>query len=300
MTKSVAVQAPANESERDGAGPVEAARQAATSPEMAMITRVGYAAKGVVYVVIGILAVLAANNAGGAMTDNNGAIQTVAGAPFGGALLAVITAGLTGYALWYLLRGAADLDRLGAEPKALAVRAGYVLVGLSYLALVFGALQLLLGFGDGGKSSDNSTKDWTSTLLAQSWGVWLVVIAGLAVIGGAAVQAHLAYTAGFTKYLNLSSLSGHSREWVIRLGRFGIAARSVIYFVIGLFLIFAAFYHDPSQAKGIAGALTFLAQQNYGQVVGGGIALGLVAYGAFSFIQARYLRLDQFRNRPGQ
>src|SRR6476620_4696009 len=95
--------------------PAAKAKDVATSREMELMTRAGYIAKGVLYVVIGGLALLAANNAGGTMVDNNGAVQVVAGAPFGRALLGLVTAGLACYAFWYVLRGILDLDRKGKE-----------------------------------------------------------------------------------------------------------------------------------------------------------------------------------------
>src|SRR5262245_5752902 len=126
-----------------GRDPAQAAKNAVSSPGMALLTRAGYASKGVLYLIIGFLALLAANNAGGDTTDTTGAISAVAGAPFGPALLGVISVGLAGYALWYIFRGLFDLDRKGSDQKALAARAVYVFVGASYVLLVFGAIQLL-------------------------------------------------------------------------------------------------------------------------------------------------------------
>lgn len=296
MSRATAVGAGSSVPGRGGEEPISAAKDLAKSPGMDLITRVGYMSKGVMYIIIGALALLAANNAGGAMTDNNGAIQTLADVPFGRALLIVVTAGLVGYALWYIVRGVLDLDREGSEPKDLLIRGSYILVGISYLALVYGAIQVIAGFGSAGKSTDNTAKDWTSLLLAQGWGVALLVLAGLVVLGVALFQFYQAYKASFKNKLDLAKMDSTQREWIVRLGRFGLAARGLVYLVIAFFLVFAAFFRDPSQAKGIGGALTFLAQQPYGSYLGTICALGLLAYGLFSLAQARYLRLDQLRD----
>jgi hypothetical protein len=277
------------------AAPVQAAKQAArrtaNQPVIQLLGRVGYAAKGLVYIIIGGLAALAALGNGGATTDRKGAIQAVYEQPFGKVLLGLITFGLACYALWSFIRAIADTDGKGSEPKGIATRLFYAGVGVSYTAFALGAFQLLMGAGNAGKSSDANAKDWTAELLKQPPGVLLVIVAALGVLGAACYQFYKAYKADFQKHLELGKMGQPAKEWTIRLGRFGLAARGVVFGIIGLFLIIAALQHNPDQAKGLGGALQELAQQPYGQVLLGLVAVGLIAYGIYSLAVARYRRM---------
>jgi hypothetical protein len=269
----------------------QAVDQTAHKPATIMLGRVGYAAKGLVYIVIGFLAALAALGNGGATTDRKGAIQTIYEQPFGKVLLGLVTFGLLCYALWSFIKAIADTDAKGSEPKGIAIRLFYAAVGVSYLILAFAAFQLLMGAGSAGKDSDANAKDWTGELLKQPLGTLLVVIAGLVVLGSAGYQFYKAYKAKFKKDLDLGQLSSQMKDWVVRFGQFGLAARGVVLTVIGIFVIVAALQQNPGQAKGLGGALQELQRQPYGQILLGIVAVGLVAYGFFSLAEARYRRM---------
>lgn len=267
------------------------ARRAATNPWTTRYARLGYAAKGIVYGIIGTLAARAALGQGGATTDRNGAIQAIYQQPFGKFLLAVVAAGLFGYALWSWIQAALDTEGKGHDAKGIVERAGYAVVGISYAGLAFAALQLVLHKGSSAKSSDASAQDWTARLLHAPFGVALVVVVGLVVLVLALRQANYAYTASFQQRLDLHSLSAQARAGVIVLGRWGMAALGVVFAVVGIFLIVAALRHDPSQAKGLGGALQTLAGQPFGQLLLGLVAVGLIAYGAYALVEARYRRM---------
>ncbi len=266
-------------------------QRTANQPGIKMLGRLGYAAKGLVYIIIGGLAALAALGNGGATTDRKGAIQTIYEQPFGKVLLALVIFGLACYALWSFIRAIADTESKGSKPKGIANRLFYAGVGISYATLTFAAFQLLIGSGNGGKSSDTNAKDWTAELLKQPFGIFLVILAGLVVIGVAFYQFYRAYKANFQKHLELGKMDAQTKGWTIRFGRFGLAARGVVFGVIGIFLIIAALQHNPDQAKGLGGALQELSQQPYGQLLLGIVAIGLVAYGIYSLAEARYRRM---------
>ena len=265
--------------------------QTANQPGIIMLGRFGYAAKGLVYIIIGGLAALAALGNGGATTDRKGAIETIYTQPFGKILLAVVIFGLACYAIWSFIQAAADTEGKGSTPKGMANRLFYAGVGISYITLAFAAFQLLVGAGNGGKNSDTNAQDWTAELLKQPFGVGLVILAGLVVLGLACYQFYRAYKANFQKRLELGKMDARTKEWTIRFGRFGLAARGIVFGVIGIFLISAALQHNPSQAKGLGGALGELSQQPYGQVLLGIVAIGLVAYGIYTLAEARYHRM---------
>lgn len=267
------------------------ARRAAANPWTTRYARFGYVAKGTVYGIIGALAAKAALGRGGATTDRNGAIQTIYQQPFGKFLLAVVTIGLFGYALWSWIQAALDTEGKGHDAKGIIERTGYAVVGFSYAGLALAALQLVLHKSSAGKSSDVSAQDWTARLLHAPLGVALVVLAGIIVLGLAVRQANYAYTARFQQRLELYSLSAQARAGVVLLGRWGMAALGVVFAIVGTFLILAALRHDPHQAKGLGGALQTLAGQPFGSFLLGVVAIGFIAYGAYSLVEARYRRM---------
>jgi plastocyanin domain-containing protein len=268
----------------------QTARNAASSRWITILARLGYGAKGVVYLIIGWLAIQVAIGAGGKTTDQRGALQVISEQPFGKFLLALVIIGLIGFAIWCFLQAWFDTEGKGNNIKGIIGRLGYAITGISYAILAFGAFQLVTrtGTGSATKSTTTSTQDVTAQLLNHSWGVVAVVILGLIVIGVALYMFAKAYTAKFQRRLQLTGLSAQLRRGVIFLGRFGYAALGVVFSIIGLFLIVAAVQHNPHEAKGLDTALRTLAQQPFGPLLLGIVALGLVAYGVYSFVEARY------------
>jgi hypothetical protein len=276
-----------------GRGANRAARNVASSHWMTVLARFGYAAKGVVYLIIGWLAVQLVIGAGGKTTDQRGALQTIYEQPFGKFLLALVVIGLLGFAIWCFLQAWFDTEGNGSDIKGILGRLGYAITGVSYAILAFGAFQLVTrtGTGSATKSTTSSTQDVTAQLLQHSWGVAVVVILGLIVIGVACYMFAKAFTARFQRRLALTGLSAQLRRGVIFLGRFGYAALGVVFSIIGIFLIVAAVQHNPHEAKGLDAALRTLIQQPFGPVLLGIVALGLIAYGVYSFVEARYRRV---------
>ncbi len=272
-------------------GAEQAARDVAANPTTRMLGRLGYAAKGIVYLIIGLLAAQAAiGGSGGATTDRKGALRAIYDQPFGKLLLIVVAVGLCGYALWSFVRAAGDTEGKGSEPKGLATRLGYAAIGVSYAALALTSLSIVRGAGSG-RSSDTTTQDWTAGLLDQPFGSFLVIVAALVVAGVAAWQFQQAYTAHFQKHLGSGGMSAQARTWVVNVGRAGLGARGVVFAIMAVFLVVAAVTHDQRKAKGLGGALQELAVQPYGQILLGLVAIGLVAYGLYSLAEARYRRL---------
>ncbi len=267
------------------------ARRAATSHWVTMFARFGYAAKGIVYLIIGVLAVQLAAGRGGAATDQRGALRTIYEQPFGKFLLVVVAIGLIAFALWSFIQALFDTENKGKDAKGILGRVGYAIVGISYGLLGIGSIQLALGTGTGGKNSTTSTQDWTGKILHYPAGVFLVVLLGLIVLGVAGYLLYRAYSANFKKKLNLQEMHGQVRKWGVYLGRFGYAAMGAVFCIIGLFLIIAAVQHNPNDAKGLDSALQVVLHQPFGPILLAIIALGLFAYGAYSFVEARYRRM---------
>lgn len=264
-------------------------KQAAAHPWVERLARFGYAAKGVVYFVVGLLAAQTALGVGGKTTDSSGALETIVTQPFGKFLLALVTIGLVGYAVWRLVQTVLDPEHSGGtNAKQIAKRIGYALSGFAYAGLAVTAVKLIFGTGD---SSGDSTQDWTARFMSQPFGQWLVGLAGVVTIVVGLSFLYQAYKAKFQKHFKLSEMSDKERIWTKRMGQFGIAARGIVFSVIGFFLIQAALHSNAREARGLGGALASLAQQPFGSWILALVAFGLIAYSIYSLIEARYRRI---------
>ena len=262
------------------------------SPALVMLGRAGYAAKGLVYIVIGALAAKAAVGAGGgATTDSRGALSVIQDGPLGTIALVAIGVGLLGYMAWRLVAAVTDAEGKGDEPTKLAVRAAQAGRGLIYGALGVHALRMIGDAGSGAGSPGEGTRDWTARLLGMPFGRALVVGVGLGVLGYAAYQVYRAFSDKATKHLDLYEAGHTQAEWIKRLGRFGIAARAVVFAMIGVFLVRAGMRADSGEAGGIAQSLQALGGADYGRLVLGAVAFGLIAYGIYQLATARYRRM---------
>ncbi len=259
------------------------------------LARVGYAARGLVYVAVGVIAARGAFRAGIQATGSEGALRTILRQPLGMVLLGVVAVGLLGYALWRFVQAVRDPERKGTDLRGVATRLGYAGTGLIHFGLAVAAVRLLLGgsraAGDGG---EDSADHWTALLMRQPAGRWLVALIGAAIIFFGLWQLYRAYRTQLGGRLNLSGLSSRAEEWLIRFGRLGYGARGVVFGVIGLLLVQAARRFDPQSAVGVAGALQTLEVQPYGPWLIGGVGAGLIAFGLFELAKANYREI-----RPG-
>jgi Domain of Unknown Function (DUF1206) len=258
----------------------------AASPALVMLGRAGYAAKGSVYVVMGALAAGAAVDGGGATTDTRGALDVIGDGPMGTIALLAIGVGLLGYTVWRLIAAVTDAEGKGDEPTKLVVRGAQAVRGIAYGALGVQALRAL--DGDDVGSQGAVARHWTGRLLHMPFGRALVVGAGLGVLGYAAYQVYRAFSDKARKHLDLVEAGPTQATWIVRLGRFGIAARAVVFAMIGVFLFRAGMQKDSGEAGGIAQSLQTLGGASYGRVVLGVVAFGLIAYGVYQLATARY------------
>jgi Domain of Unknown Function (DUF1206) len=252
------------------------------------LARFGYGARGVVYGLVGALALLAAIGSGGQTGGSRSALQTLVSQPFGKVWLVLIAVGLFGFCAWRILEALTDADNRGSEMKGLAIRGAHLISGIVYAGLALSTLNLALGRGSGG-GEDRAAQDWTAWLMSQPFGQWLVALVGLIIAGTGLAFIVKAWRGRVADRLSLPS---DKRDWIVTLGRMGFAARGVVFLIIGGFLGLAAWHASSSQVHGLGGALQALEQQPYGWVLLALTAIGLFAFGLFGLVQARYRHID--------
>jgi hypothetical protein len=250
------------------------------------LARFGYGAKGVVYAVVGVLAVQAAVGSGGSTTDQHGAVRAIAEQPFGRLLLGIVAMGLLGYVVWRLVQAFLDPEGKGTDPGGVVARVVYAVSGLAYasLALSAGTAAVRGGRPRGGGGGEEAV----APLLGAPGGPLLVGAIGLTVLGVAVWQAKRAATAEFMDAYDRSRMSETEQRTARLTGQVGHAARAVTFAIVGVFLVLAAASSDAERAKGLGGALDTLAAQPFGPVLLLVVALGLVAYGLFCMTEARW------------
>lgn len=266
-----------------------AVKRAAANPLLELLERLGYLVRGALYAVMGLLALgIALRIGGGQATDLSGSLIFLVTNPFGKLVLIVFAVGLAAYSLWGFTRAIYDPLRRGSSAGGYLARLGFVSSAVSYAAIVIFALQILLG--SAGPAGDSEQKAIASILTHPGGGPLTMIIGLVAILVGLG-QFLEAYLATFREDLKGAEMSAPARDMTIRLGRFGMFARGVVFLVIGWFLVQAGMHHDAGQVQGFGGAFVFLLGQPFGRFVLGIVALGFVALGLHSFACARWIRL---------
>jgi len=258
---------------------------APAAPWIEWFARVGYAAKALLYTVVGVLALQSALGNGGETTGSRGALTTLVRQDFGALILVVIAAGLFGYAAWRIIEAILDPEHRGTSAKGLALRTSFAVRGIVHAALGLQAVRLATGTARG---RGHAVEAWTARLLDAPFGRWLVVGVGLAVAGYGIYQLYRAWVAKLSRQLDLASLSDEAGSWLVHVCRCGIAARGIVFGICGWYLVRAGIVHDATAAADTGEALGVIAHQRFGDVLLAVVAVGLIAYGAYEIVQARY------------
>ena len=265
-----------------------AAHRAGRSRYLEVLARAGLAARGVLYLIIGVLALEVAFGGSRHQADQSGAIRTVAATPFGAVLLWLLAAGFTGLALWRLsesLSGGPGTDGQQARSRVAAL-AKAVLYGV----IAFGILRYALGLG-APASSNQQAIDLTATVMRHPGGRIAVGIVGLALVAGGAVVAYRAWEQRFRSELKLAEMGPRVRRVVIAFGRAGGIARGIVFAAAGVFLAIAAVTAHAQQAKGLDATLRAFTKTPAGPWLLVLVAAGLITFGIYSFADARWHRM---------
>ena len=273
-----------------GPMPVREARETgediARSRQFEWLARAGLVARGAIYAIIGVLAIKLAFGDGGKTTNQQGALETIAGQPFGKVLLILMAVGLAGYATWRLVRAAIGHGQEASDDTK--ERIDGLASGIAYVMLFVTAVSILLGSGGGGSGGPDKA---TGGVLDWPGGQILVGIAGLIIIGVGLEQGYKGITKKFLEKSKTEQMSERVERAFTALGVVGHLARMVVFGLIGYFLVRAAIDYDPDKAIGLDGALSKLVQASYGPILLGIVAAALIAFAAYSVADARYRRV---------
>ena len=252
---------------------------------MSVLARTGLAARGIMYGLIGIIAVQIALGSTHRQADRSGAVRLVAATPFGVLILWLLVIGFIGLTLWRLSEAAWGAP--GHDGHKTGQRLINLLKAVIYGFVTWGILKFALGLG-APASSNKQSRDLTATAFKYAGGRYAVAIAGIIIIGVGLYLIYQAYEAKFLRDMNMGSASVRARKVVIWFGRVGGVARGAVFVTVGIFLVVAAVDAKPGQAKGIDSALVTLDHTPLGPWLLGAVAVGLVLFGVFSCCEARW------------
>jgi hypothetical protein len=255
----------------------------------AALARAGLVAKGISFGIVGALALKLALGDGGEATSRQGALKALAQHSFGKIALIALAIGFAAYAAWRFVQAFAERDdstEKGAAKKW-AKRAGYIGRGLIYAGLTVSTIKILTGSGGGGSQNQKAHKT-AATVLSWPGGTWIVGIVGAAIFAAGLWNLYRGVSQKFEDRWRTGELSARARKWGGRVGVVGHVARGVVFGLIGIFIVKAAVDYNPKDAIGLDGALQKLAHASYGPYLLGLTAAGLVCYGLFCLVDARY------------
>jgi uncharacterized protein DUF1206 len=255
------------------------------------VARIGYLGKGIVYLMIGVMAMLFAIGQRSRPADFTSVLLKVFSEPFGRLLLALLTIGLIGYGLWCFVQAVMDTEHKGTGFPGIVTRVLYAGIGFVYLAIAWDAVKLLTRTANI-QQGDQPERQLTARVFAISPSTrWIAIAAGLGFVGFCIYEIRRLYVEGI-EILKPKGRNKSIDDVAMRIGQIGIVARSVLFAIIGIFLVSSGITFDPNKVRGISGALTELDRQPYGNYLLLATALGLAAYGIYMLLLAWRRRIN--------
>jgi Domain of Unknown Function (DUF1206) len=265
-------------------GAVGDVRGAADSRPVGWLGRAGLTARGLVYILIGVLALLVAHG-GDEEVDQKGALEQVLSRPYGGVLVAALAVGFAAYALW---RVAEAMSRTPDDGDSVGVRIQSLLRAVVYAALAVSSVGLLLGSRS---SQSGQQQELTARVMHHPGGRVLIGAIGLTVAVVGLVLAWEGLSQRFMRYFPAGALTPRRRATIRTLGVIGNVARGLVFALIGVLVVVAAVRFEPSKAGGLDSALKTLRDRSYGPFILAVMAAGLIAFGAYGLLEARFRRV---------
>lgn len=276
------------------AGNVADHAQREVAPWVEKLARFGYAAKGFTYVLIGLLALQAALTDGGDVGGSKNALSSLQGeGMLGTVLLWLVAIGMTGYAIWQFFRAVLDPEDEGDDGKGIAKRVFFAISGIIHGALAIWIYTHLLTAGGGSDGDGGGGGTEGLVQRALDWGTAGRLLVGAVGIGIGIFGIHQlikAWKVDLSDQLALARMSEPTRKATIITGRLGLGARGIIFSLVGFFVLTAAWQYDSSESSGVGETLQWIG--DFGPWILGIMAVGLIAYGLFMFIKARFRRIN--------
>lgn len=271
---------------------VKAAEETVRHPLIKKFARFGFYAKGFLFIVIGILALMVAlGQKGGELADPAGALETIAEIPYGRILLVIFIVGAVAHGAWNVLRGVADVDNAGKKWQGIARRVIAVGVGIFYFGLALTALDILVA--ERAADRNGAIQRMLATiLLALPLGAVLMALIGLGVVGAGFSEFYSGLTGKYQENFKIRVLGDDQQKIITLLGVLSFSVRALILVMMGCFFIAAAFYYNPNEAAGVDRAMAILASQSYGKILLFVTAAGLICHGVLSLYEARFRRVS--------
>jgi hypothetical protein len=264
-------------------------KSAAANPWLERAARLGYVIRGILYGVMGVLAISLAVGTPARTADQRGSLYLLAGNPLAVPLLVVVIVGLAAYSMWGFTRAIYDPLGRGNKPIGIAARLGFAWSGVSYAALVVYAAGFLIGTTHGAET--DTMQKTVQAILSRPAGTIATIIAGVIGVAAGLGQFVDAVRAGFKDDLKRNRMSRAERVTVDSLGRFGMFSRGVVFTLLGWFVLQAGLQHDASRAQGIGVAFQDIARQPFGHISLAVVALGFIALGLHSLANAIWVRM---------
>ncbi|VVO72530.1 DUF1206 domain-containing protein [Pseudomonas sp. H22_DOA] len=256
---------------------------------LVLLARCGYAARGVLYLIIGIFALLAAQDAT-KPKDSHKSLEALLSQPFGYVLIGLVVAGLLAFAAWRVLQAVRDVDHHGTELKGLVIRAGLFAGGLVNGALAVFALGLLVsGAGSSGNSGDGKTKDLLAHLLSFEHSNLLVYLVALVPLGVGIAHIIKGWKASFEKYFEADD---DVMRYIRPVSRFGLIARGVVFIEIAVLMAISGSLYKATNPPGMKEALDALQSMPFGGLILMVMALGLIAFSVYSFSEGAWRKIN--------